>query len=46
MFFINSNLGESESAISQFNIKVVFLFCSGKAGMLVPRGPNKKPEIA
>ena len=44
-FFISSNLKETEWSISQFNIKVDFLFCSEKAGMLMPRALNKKTEI-
>lgn len=27
------------------NLTLVFLFCSEKAGMSMPRAPNKKPEI-
>ena len=41
-FFISSNLKETEWSISQFNIKVDFLFCSEKAGMLMPRALNEK----
>ena len=27
------------------DIEVIFLFGPGKAGMSMPRAPNKKPEI-